>query len=66
MDQDLEPNFRPKQPHKCPKLAKLANSQLTKELNLQTATTSDNRETANDNIPTINDNIPLTVRNIKA
>ena len=27
---DLEPNFKPKQPCKCPKLAKLANSQWTK------------------------------------
>ena len=32
LDQDLEPNFRPKQPCKCPKLAKLADSQLAKEL----------------------------------
>ena len=66
LDHNLEPNFRPKQPCKCPKLAKLANSQLAKELNLQTVTTSDNRETANDNIPTVNDNISLTVRNMEA
>ena len=33
LDQDLEPNFRPKQPCKCPKLDKLADSQLAKELN---------------------------------
>ena len=59
LDQDLEPNFRPKQPCKCPKLAKLANSQWTKELHLQMTTTSDNRET-------VNDNIPLTIRNMEA
>ena len=59
LDQDLEPNFRPKQPCKCPKLDKLANSQLTKELNLQMATTSENMEN-------VNDNIPLTVRNMEA
>ena len=59
LDRDLESNFRPKQPCKCPKLAKLANSQWTKELNLQMTTTSDNRET-------INDNIPLTIRNMEA
>ena len=27
-DQDLEPNFRPKQPCKCPKIARLSNSQF--------------------------------------
>ena len=32
---------------------------MTKEFNLQTATTSDNRET-------VNDNIPLTVRKMEA
>ena len=46
-------------PCKCPKLAKLAYSQLTKELNLQTTTTYDNRET-------VNHNIFLTIRNMEA
>ena len=59
MDQDLEPKFRAKQPCKCPKLAKLADSQLAKELNSKTTTTSNNRGTTNDNIP-------LTVRNKEA
>ena len=66
MDQDLEPKTRPKQPCKWPMLAKLTNSQMTKELNLQTDTTSDNRETTNDNYPTANDNVPLTIRNREA
>ena len=50
LDQDLEPNFRPKPPCKCPKLAILANSQLTKEIDKQMTPTSDNRQTTNDNI----------------
>ena len=45
-------------PRKHPKLVKLANSQLTKEINLQMAPTSDNRQT-------INDTIPLTIRKIQ-
>ena len=51
LDTDLEPNFRPKPPCKCPKLAKLANIQLTKEINMQMVPNSDNRQTVNDNIP---------------
>ena len=59
LDQDLEPNFRPKQPCKCPKLAKLADSQLAKELNSKMITTSNNRGTNNDIIL-------LTVSNMEA
>ena len=58
LDQDLDSHFRPKIPFKCPKLAKLVNSQMTKKLNLQMATTSHNRET-------VNDNILLTIRNME-
>ena len=59
LNQDLEPNYRPKQPCKCPKLSKLAYSQLTKEMNLQMTTTSNSRK------PT-NDNILLAIRNMEA
>ena len=38
LDQDLEQNFRPKQPCKYPKIAKLADSQLAQELNLNMTT----------------------------
>ena len=51
LDQDLEPNFRPKPPCKCPKLAKLANRQLTQVINKPKAPTSDNKQTTNDKIP---------------
>ena len=60
LDQDFKFNFRPKQPCKYPKVAKLVNSQLTRDLNLQAPTTSDNRET----VP-IDGNIPVTVRNLE-
>ena len=47
----MEPNFRPKPPCKCPKLAKLTDKQITKDINKPKALTSDNRQTTNDNIP---------------
>ena len=56
LDQDLEPNFRPKQPCKCPKIAKLSDTQLTQELNSNMTTNSKE---------TVNDNIPLPVRNME-
>ena len=58
-NQDLEPNFRPTQPCKCPKIAKLSDSQFLQESNLKTTTNS--KET----VKTVNDNMPLAVRNME-
>ena len=51
LDQDLEPNFRPKSPCKCPVLAKLTNKQITQETKKPKAPTSDNKQPTNDKIP---------------
>ena len=51
LDQDLEPNCRPKSPCKHPKLAKLTNRQITQETNKPKAPASNNRQTTNDKIP---------------
>ena len=57
LDRDLEPNFRPKHPCSCPKVAKLSDNQLVQVSNLKM--TINFKET-------INDNIPLTVRSMEA
>ena len=56
LGQDLEPNFRPKHPCRCPKIAKLSDNQFIQEPNLKTTTNSKE---------TVNDNIPMTVRNME-
>ena len=56
LDQELEPNFRPKPPCKCPRLAKLADRQLAQEICKHKPPTSDNnqdRQTTNGNIPSM-------------
>ena len=56
LDQDFEPNFRPKQPCKCPKIARLLDSQFIRDSKLKM--TANSKETSQDNIP-------LTVRNME-
>ena len=56
LDQDLEPNFRPKHPCRYPKIAKLSENQFIQESNLKMTTNFKE---------TINNNIPLTVRNME-
>ena len=56
LDQDLEPNFRPKQPCKCPKIARLSDSQFIQDSKLKMTTNSKE---------TMQDNIPLTVKNME-
>ena len=51
LDQDLEPNFRPKPPYKCPKLAKLSDRQITQDTNKCKTPISNNKQTTNDKIP---------------
>ena len=48
------PNFRPKSPHQCPKLVKLADrqkAQLTSKQKVPTSDSSQDRQTTNHNIP---------------
>ena len=49
LDQDLEPNFRPKHPCACPKVARLSDSQLIQDGKLRMA-----REAEKDDIPVRN------------
>ena len=49
LDQDLEPNFRPKQPCKCPKIARPSDSQFVQDSKLKM--TTNYKETTQDNIP---------------
>ena len=56
LDQDLEPNFRPKQLCKCPKIARLSDHQFIQDSKLKMTTTS--KESTQDSIP-------LTVRNME-
>ena len=61
LDQDLEPNFRPKSPCKCPNLAKIGNQQEAKPAIKHKASTSNSSQGRQNT----NDNIPITVRNMQ-
>ena len=56
LDQDLEPNFRPKQSCKCPKIVRLSNSLFVQDSKLKMTAKSK---------ATTQDNIPLTTRNME-
>ena len=56
LDQDLEPNFRPKQPCRCPKVAKLSNSQFIQDQKMKMTTKT---------TETTQNSIPVTVRNME-
>ena len=58
LDQDLVPNFRPKSPCKCSKLAKPANGQNIQISSKQGDSNSDNTQDRQN----IDGNIPITVR----
>ena len=62
LDQDLVPNFRPKSPCKCPKLAKPADTQNTQITSKQGTSNSENTQGRQN----INDIIPITVRKMQA
>ena len=56
LDQDFEPNFRPKQPCRCAKVARLLDSQFIQESRLKMSANS---------TETTQDNIPKTVRDME-
>ena len=47
LDHDFEPNFRPKDPCRCPKVAKMSDSQFVQEQKMKMAA----KETTQNNIP---------------
>ena len=63
LDQGLEPNFKPKSPCKCPKLAKIVDKQKAQLASKHKAPNSDSSQ---ERQTTTNDNIPMTVRKMQA
>ena len=56
LDKDLEPNFRPKHPCRCPKVAKFSDEDFVQDAKLVRTTNSKE---------TVKDNIPKTVRSME-
>ena len=63
LDQDFEPNSRPKSPCKSPKLDKIVDKQKAQQASKHKAPNSVSNQ---ERQATTNDNIPLTVRKMQA
>ena len=63
LDQDLEPNFRPKSPCKCPKLAKIVDKHKAQQAHKHKAP---NFDSSQEREGTTDDNIPLIVKKMQA